>query len=70
VPGAAGARMLVPVSDRRVHIAIDASVAEDQIHGNVSDGEGEPRQFAGWLALIGELDGMLGSRDSAQEEPQ
>jgi len=62
--------MLVPVSDRRVHIAIDANVAEDQIHGNVSDGAGEPRQFSGWLALIGELDGMLGSRDSAQEEPQ
>ena len=70
MPRAAGTRMLVPVSDRRVHIAIDASVAEDQIQGNVSDGEGEPRQFSGWLALIGELDGMLGSRDSAQEEPQ
>jgi hypothetical protein len=62
--------MLVGVSDRRVHIAIDANVAEDQIHGNVSDGEGEPRHFSGWLALIGELDGMLGSRDSEQEEPQ
>ena len=70
MPGAGSGRMLVPVSDRRVHIAIDANVAEDQIHGNVSDGEGEPRQFSGWLALIGELDGMLGSRDSAQEEPQ
>jgi hypothetical protein len=70
VPGAAGARMLVPVSDRRVHIAIEANVAEDQIHGNVSDGEGEPRQFSGWLALIGELDAMLDSQDSAQEELQ
>jgi len=70
VPGAGSGRILVPVSERRVHIAIDANVAEDQIHGNVSDGEGEPRQFSGWLALIGELDGMLGSRDSAQEEPQ
>lgn len=70
MPGASTPCRLVRVSDRWVHIAIDASVAEDQIHGNVSDGEGEPRQFSGWLALIGELDGMLGSQSTAQEEPQ
>jgi hypothetical protein len=60
--------MLVPVSDQRLHIAIDVSVAEDQIQGHVCDGEGEPKQFYGWLGLIGELDVMLGSQRSAEEE--
>jgi hypothetical protein len=40
---------------------LDVSVAEDQIQGHVCDGVREPRQFCGWLGLIGELDGMLGS---------
>jgi hypothetical protein len=61
-------RMLVPVSDQRLHIAIDVSVAEDQIQGQVRDGEGEPKQFYGWLGLIGELDSMLGTQGSAEEE--
>ena len=56
------------MSDQRLHIAIDVSVAEDQIQGQVTDGEGEPRHFYGWLGLIGELDVMLGSQRSAQEE--
>jgi hypothetical protein len=60
--------MLAAMSDQRLHIAIDVSVAEDQIQGQVCDGEGEPRQFYGWLGLIGELDVMLGSQRSAQEE--
>jgi hypothetical protein len=49
------------VSDERLHIAIDVSVAEDQIQGQVSDGVRQPRQFSGWLGLIGELDAMIGS---------
>ena len=61
-------QMLVPMSDQRLHIAIDVSVAEDQIQGQVRDGESEPKQFHGWLGLIGELDSMLGSQRSAEEE--
>jgi hypothetical protein len=57
------------VSDQRLHIAIDVSVAEDQIQGHVSDGVGQARQFSGWLGLIGELDGMLGSRRQAIPDP-
>jgi len=72
VRGAGGGRMLLPVSDERLHIAIDVSVAEDQIQGQVCDGVGQPRQFYGWLGLIGELDGMVGShateKGSAEEE--
>jgi hypothetical protein len=49
------------VSDRRLHIAIDVSLAEDQIRGEVGDGVRQPRPFSGWLGLIGELDGLLGS---------
>jgi hypothetical protein len=62
VRGVASGRMLVPVSDQRLHIAIDVSVAEDEINGQVCDGLRPPRQFAGWLGLIGELDGMLASQ--------
>ena len=68
MPGARGRRMLVPVNDRQVHIAIDASVAADQIQGEVSDGVQQPRPFFGWLGLIGELDGMLSSQGSTEEE--
>ena len=50
------------MSDQRLHIAIDVSVAGEQIQGHVSDGAGQPRRFSGWLGLIGELDAMLGSR--------
>ena len=62
MPGAGARRILTPVSDQRLHIAIDVSVAGDQIQGHLREGEGTPRQFSGWLGLIGELDGMLGSR--------
>jgi hypothetical protein len=72
VRGAGSGRMLLPVSDERLHIAIDVSVAEDQIQGHVCDGVGQPRRFYGWLGLIGELDGMVGSyaneKGSAEEE--
>jgi len=68
VRDAGGGRMLVPMSDQWLHVAIDVNVAEDQIHGNVCAGDGEPKQFYGWLGLIGELDEMLGSQRSAEEE--
>jgi hypothetical protein len=57
------------VSDQRLHIAIDVGVAEDQIRGHLCDGVREPRQFVGWLGLIGELDGMLGSRRQEIADP-
>lgn len=59
--GAGDAIDAAPVSDELLHIAIDVSVAEDQIQGHVSEGAGQPRQFHGWLGLIGELDVLLGS---------
>lgn len=48
------------MSDQRLHIAIDVSLAEDQIQGEVGDGVRQPRPFSGWLGLIGALDGLLG----------
>jgi len=69
VRGADRGRMLVPVSDQRLHIAIDVSVAEDQIQGQVSDGVRQPRQFWGWLGLIGELDAMIGSLRQERSMP-
>jgi len=69
VRGAGGVRMLVPVSDQPLHITIDVSVAEDQIQGHISEGEAQPRRFSGWLGLIGELDGMLGSRRLDDPDP-
>jgi hypothetical protein len=47
--------------DKVLHIAIDVTLAEDQIHGQVSDGAGRATLFSGWLGLIGQLDQMLGS---------
>ncbi len=49
------------MSDRVLHIAIDVSLADDQIHGQVGDGVGRPIPFSGWLGLIGQLDVMLGT---------
>jgi hypothetical protein len=61
VRGAGGAIDAALVRDELLHIAIDVRVADDQIQGHVSEGAGQPRQFHGWLGLIGELDGLLGS---------
>jgi len=61
--------MLASVSDQRLHIAIDVSVAEDQIQGDVCDGVGQPRRSSGWLGLIGELNGMLGSLRQERSMP-
>jgi hypothetical protein len=69
VPGAGSEQMLVPLSDQRLHIAIDVSVAEDQIQGQVSDGVRQPRPFSGWLGLIGELDAMIGSPRQERSMP-
>ncbi|TWP37405.1 hypothetical protein [Leekyejoonella antrihumi] len=49
------------MSDQLLHITIDVTLAEDQIHGLVGDGVAQPTPFRGWLALIGQLDEMLGS---------
>lgn len=54
-------RMLAAVTDQLLHIAIDVSLDDDRIHGQVGDGVRQPRQFRGWLALIGPLDELLGS---------
>lgn len=69
--GRGGGGSLVPVSDQRLRIAIDVSLAEDQIHGLVGDGVRQPRPFSGWLGLIGELDELLGSApDPASEDDE
>ena len=47
--------------DQVLHIAIDVTLAEDQIRGQVRDGVRQPTPFCGWLGLIGRLDEMLGS---------
>lgn len=44
----------------QVHIAIDVSVDEDQIHGHLGDGVGQSTAFSGWLELLGLLDDVLG----------
>ena len=54
-------RMLSIVSDQVVHIAIDVSIADEQIHGQVSESSRQPQPFFGWLGLIGALDEILGS---------
>lgn len=59
--------MLLPVSDQVLHIAIDVSCADDELHGSVSDGLQAPTAFSGWLGLIGALDAMMGSL--RQESP-
>lgn len=58
---ALAARMLLPVSDQVLHIAIDVSCADDELRGRVSDGVQAPRAFSGWLGLIGALDAMMSS---------
>jgi hypothetical protein len=52
------------MSDRTRHIAIDVSLTEDQIQGQVGDGIGAPTPFSGWLGLIGQLDELLGGGSS------
>jgi len=51
------------MSDQVLHIAIDVSMAEDEIQGQVGDGVGRPTPFSGWLELIGQLDDMLGTAE-------
>jgi hypothetical protein len=48
------------VSDQVLHIAIDVNRADEEIRGHVHDGVHAPKPFAGWLGLIGALDGILG----------
>jgi hypothetical protein len=57
------------VSDQVVHIAIDVSFADEQIHGQVSDGTRQPQPFSGWLGLIGALDRILGSPHQTSAPP-
>jgi hypothetical protein len=64
-----GGRMLLRMSDQLVHIAIDVSITGEQIRGHVCDGVQAPRTFSGWLGLIGELDGMLGSQRQDRATP-
>jgi hypothetical protein len=51
------------MSDQVLHIAIDVSLAEDEIQGQVGDGVGRPASFSGWLGLLGQLDEMLGTAE-------
>src|SRR5262249_39744036 len=44
---------------RTRHIAIDVRVDGDVISGHAGDGTGRPRQFRGWLGLLGALDRLL-----------
>ena len=65
------------LSDDVLHIAIDVSRAEDEIHGQVDDGVTQPTPFSGWLGLIGRLDEILGppspttrARDDVRTPPE
>ncbi len=51
------------MSDQVLHMAIDVSLAEDEIQGQVDDGVGRAASFSGWLGLIGQLDEMLGTAE-------
>ena len=58
--GVGAGRILLRVSDHVLHIAIDVDRTDEEIRGHVHDGVHAPKPFAGWLGLIGALDGMLG----------
>jgi len=60
----------LPVSDHALHIAIDVDRTDDEIRGHVHDGVHAPKQFAGWLGLIGALDGMLGRSGQEMSLPR
>jgi hypothetical protein len=51
------------MSDQALHIAIDVSLTDDQIQGQVGDGVGRSTHFSGWLGLIGQLDDILGTAE-------
>ncbi len=51
--------MLSLVSTSTVHIAIDAHVADDEIHGQIRSDDGPTGSFSGWLGLISALDKFL-----------
>lgn len=65
---AGAGRILLRVSDQILHISIDVERAEEEIRGHVDDGVQTPKPFAGWLGLIGALDGMLGSPDEERAD--
>lgn len=52
-----------------MHIAIDVGIDGEQISGRAGDGAGPPKQFTGWLGLIGVLDGLLSSSGSGTTAP-
>jgi hypothetical protein len=52
-------RMLLLVTTRIVHIAIEAHVGEDEIGGQIQSDVGPPALFSGWLSLISALDSLL-----------
>jgi hypothetical protein len=62
----AGQRMLSPMSDQTMHIAIEVRIDGDEISGRAGDGTDQPKAFQGWLGLLLALDGLLGNTD---EEP-
>jgi hypothetical protein len=62
----AGQRMLCPMSDQTMHIAIEVRIDGDEISGRAGDGTDQPKAFQGWLGLLLALDGLLGNTD---EEP-
>jgi hypothetical protein len=59
-------RMLLLVSARTKHIAIDVLLDGEEISGRAGDGLGQLKAFQGWLGLLLALDGLLGNTD---EEP-
>ncbi|HEX5192844.1 MAG TPA: hypothetical protein VFW09_08565 [Solirubrobacteraceae bacterium] len=64
-----GWQILVAVTVRTMHIAIDVGIDGEQISGRAGDGAGPPKQFTGWLGLIGVLDGLLSSSGSGTTAP-
>jgi hypothetical protein len=57
------------MSAESVHIAIDVRVDGEEISGQAGDGVGQPKQFSGWLGLIGALDALLASPSLSVAQP-
>ncbi|MFL5861711.1 MAG: hypothetical protein ACJ780_13155 [Solirubrobacteraceae bacterium] len=55
--------------DQLMHIAIDVSIADEEIRGHVGDGVRAPQPFSGWLGLIGALDTMIGPPRQSSTAP-
>ena len=56
------------VTAQSFHLALDVVVTDDQLHGQVCDGVGQPKGFSGWLGLIAALGGLLDTARATDHE--